>query len=226
MPVDKREIPLLVLEALERINRSDSELFRIVEKEGRIARLEDNHPNPNQYFEFVSFQNNELSLAIKPRNEKNPIGCRINIKVEHVDAYFDKWLKCLVRYERSTIFDDPILERYTEEAFNEFHLVDEDADTNSYDLQTQLLIDHFLANSIYNLKQFDESNEEVKSIKNDIEDLRGQQTQLTKKQVVTRLAKIFAKARKFSLVLLGELYVEAKKELFKTLITSGFEVLK
>ena len=226
MAIDKRDLPLTVLRALDRITKEPSDLFRITEGGGIIVRFEDNHPSPSQFFEFVKFENNQISLVIRPKSANDPSMTHISVTVDKVDAYFEKWLQYLEGYKNAKLLDDPILRKYEEEAYAEFELVEEDSDTVSYDLSTQLLIDKYLEHSIKKLNHYDSEDNQIKEIKLELEQLRETQTQLTKKEVVKSLATILAKARKHGLKLLGELYNEAKKELFKQLITGGTELLK
>jgi hypothetical protein len=58
-----------------------------------------------------------------------------------------------------------------------------------------------------------------------LEDLKANQTRLTKRKVTQVLAKIYAKARKHGLNLLKEIYIEAKKELIKQLISGKIEIM-
>lgn len=134
---------------------------------------------------------------------------------------FDSWIEFLNEYNNiHSIYDDPITEAYQKEFESQFELVDEEADYASFDLDKQLFIDNYLDNAILKLElAIAEANRsEVEELIVDANLLKTKQTQLSKRQVVKRLSKFCAKARKHGLNLVKEIFVEARKELLKQLI--------
>ena len=79
--------------------------------------------------------------------------------------------------------------------------MDEDAEYTSFDLDKQLFIGSYLDNAILKLESAitEENKEEIEDLIADANSLKTEQTQLTKKQVIKRLSKIWAKARKYGL---------------------------
>ena len=219
MAIDKRDLPLSVLQALDRITEKPSDLFRIAEGEGIIVRFEDNHPNPSQFFEFVKFEKQQLSLVIKPKSANDPGMSHISVTVDKVDGYFKKWLQHLEGYKNAKLLDDPILRKYEEDAYSEFELLDEDADINSYNIETQLWLDEFIDNSLKKLELHEKKDPLKSEIYQEFKQLKETQTRMTKKKVIQHLSKIYALTRKHSLSLLKDIFIEVKKEFIKQLIS-------
>ena len=67
MPLDKRDIPLVVLEALENYSKKSSDLFQIVNHEEALLRFEDKSDDPKHYFQFNDFKNSNSKVSLRPR---------------------------------------------------------------------------------------------------------------------------------------------------------------
>ncbi|HNP19406.1 MAG TPA: hypothetical protein PKL31_13295 [Fulvivirga sp.] len=229
MPLDKRDIPLVVLEALENYSKRSSDLFQIVNNDDALLRFEDMSDNPKHFFQFKDFKNTNnnqlLTISFKPRNSTDPTAYSTSVEVSKIEPHFKNWISLLERYKKSKFLDDPILRQYEAEFYQEFEIIDSDADTNSYPFQTQLWLDKYIDNTLKKLDiNYPKNLPEINSIKADLEDLRETQTELTKKKVLEKLSRIFAKARKFGLKLLKEIYLEAQKELIKQLISGKIDL--
>jgi hypothetical protein len=230
MSVDKRDIPLVVIEALERYSKKSSDLFQIVNSEDALLRFEDVSDNPKQYFQFQDFKNSNnkqyLTISFKPKNSTDPTAYSTSVEVSKVESYFKNWIGLLERYNKSEFLDDPILRQYEDEFYQELEITDSDADTNSYCFKTQLWLDKYIDNTLKNLESgYPRDLPEIESIKKDLKDLQESQTGLTKKKVLKKLSKIFAKARKFGLKLSKDIYLEAQKELIKQLVSGRIDIL-
>lgn len=229
MNYDKRDIPLVVLEVLERYSEKVSTLFQISDSSDALLKFEDNHPYPKFYFEFKSFdaKNNKqyLILNFKPRSKNDPTGYKVTTEVTQVEGFFKNWTSYLEGYNEIKIFDDPILKQYEDEIYSEFEVIDEDADDVSYDLKTQLWIDQYLDGVLLKLESYKKDEPIVEQLKEEVHQLKSNQTKLTKKKIAQSLARIYAKARKIGIPLLKEIYVEAKKELIKQLISGKIEIM-
>jgi len=146
-----------------------------------------------------------------------------NIKAKDLNAYFSLWIKFLAEYSKLTIYDDPIIKQYREEFFQEFKILDDDADNSSFDLQTQFWLDEYCDTMSLKLGEMetDENEENILGIKNDIKALKENQSSLTKNEVISSLSLIWAKSRKLGLNFLNEIYTKVKSSIngrFKPLI--------
>lgn len=120
---------------------------------------------------------------------------------------------------------DFILKQYQDEFVSEFQMVDEDSDTNSFDYEKQVFLDKYLEKVVLFLEEAKTTNNtpEIAEIIQDVEELRTNQTRLTKQIVIQRVSKIFAKVRKISLSLLSKVKEEAIKELVKEGVKAGIK---
>lgn len=160
-------------------------------------------------------------------NGNNVDVCSLQIQLGELKPHFTNWKSCIAAYEQVKIFDDPILRQYQEEFENNVYLVDEDADRTTYDLKTQFRIEEYLTTYQQKLNEFKTTDNEghIEEISKEIEELKNNQTRLTKKKVIERLARIWAKTRKIGLSLLKDVYETTKEEVIKMLISGQFERL-
>ncbi len=111
---------------------------------------------------------------------------------------------------------EPNFHFYFKEAFDEFQLQDEDAHTQPFPFEKQVLIDDFSEKTIEIIlrhQKNSEAPEEFDKIEIEIKDLKKKLPVLTKQQVVNRLAKIWAYMRKLGIDFTKELKSEAFKDL-------------
>jgi len=206
----KKDFPIRVLKLLEPYLDKKNELYyRVPKKEGYLVRFLDREPHSNFFFEITNYvvdTSGGVSFEIKysPQNDYLLAPRNTTVNSTQTENYFNSWVGHLKTYENSRSLEepDPILKQYEEEFYNTFKkLVDEDADTKSYDYNTQLKIEWFLE-QVHN-KLEEEKNEEnkieIEELQKEVIDLKNTQTQLTKSIVVKRLFVIFAKGRKVSL---------------------------
>jgi len=134
-------------------------------------------------------------------------------KFEQVLNYLDNWIALTNAYEKTPFYKDllftkkdSIIEQYEAEAFQEFKLLDEDADTHSFPLAIQLEIENYIENTVKKLEAHrekiqDNSQEKMQlnDVLEDLNNLRATQTHLTKNQLLLKLSTIVAKGRKIGL---------------------------
>jgi hypothetical protein len=228
----KKEFPLSVLQTIEELMKTESSHFEVTDSGESLLKFKDKDSKSDFYFEIKSFKLDNakklyLEISYKPRHKDIPTSHERTVDAKSLGGYLKMWSDLLNDYERIKIFDDPILKQYEDEFLAEFEILDEDADTNSYDFNTQILIDKYL--DYCNLKlaehKTEQNKDEVEIIENEIRDLKNSQTQLVKRKVVKSLARIWAKTRKFGLNLLKDVYQEAKKEIIKQLIKGQIDLL-
>lgn len=228
----KKEFPLTVLHIIEELLKTESPYFETTDPGDSLLKFRDKDSKSDFYFEIkkYSFDSNQkllVEVSFKPKHKDLPEVHERSIDAAKLNTYLKNWTDVLAEYERITIFDDPILRQYEAEFLTDFELLDDDADTNSYDFKTQLLIDQYLTYCEEKLleNKTEINKVEIEKIEEEIIDLKTNQTQLTKRKVVQALARIWAKTRKFGLNLLNDFYKEAKKEIIKQLIKGHIDLL-
>jgi hypothetical protein len=229
MSKSKKQLPISLLEAIQESVQFDSPVYEIIESKN-ILKAIDRDSNSDFFFQVENHMIEQgklrVQLRYKPRNRDYVEEFAPKIDIKNLNEAFTKWGNLILEYEKIEIFEDPLLKQYEEEFLSDFEILDVDADTNSYDLNTQIVIDNYLKYLEEKLlENKTEANiEETNQILEEVNDLKENQTNLTKRKVINRLAKIWAKTRKIGLKLLKEVYEEAKKEIIKQLIRGNIEM--
>lgn len=168
-------------------------------------------PGEKSHFDIVYTPAHTTSL--KPFNTvTNPDGVMASLRA---------WTDLIEKYNTINLTPNELLiNQYEDEFFAGFEIIDDDAESKSFDFPRQLLIQNFLQRTLEILNEDDSDNseiiEEVNELKNNIQNL-------TKKIIVRKLSRIFAVTRKKSLELCKKVLIEAGKELFKKAISIGVE---
>jgi hypothetical protein len=228
----KKDFPLSILETVEELLKSDSTYFETTDPGESLLKFKDKDPKSDFYFEIkgYGFDNNRklsVDLSFKPRHKDIPAAHEKKVEAKSLGAYLKNWTDILAEYERIKIFDDPILKQYQDEFLADFELLDEDADTKSYDYKTQVWLDEYLDKCKTRLIEIktEENGTDVEQAERDINELKNTQTSLTKRKVVEKLTKIWARTRKLGIQLIKEFYQEAKKEIIKQLIKGQIDIM-
>jgi len=118
------------------------------------------------------------------------------------------------------IIKDPVTKKYQEEFFDEFEIIDENSETEPFNLQQQLFLDSYLDKVIKDIDKF-KTNENtllITQIKNDSRQLKDEIPRITKKETIKKLSTIWAKMRKAGLNIIKELFIAVKQEIIKAII--------
>ena len=135
-------------------------------------------------------------------------------------ALCSNWLAMLVENDKLKIHPkDTILEQYENEFDGWFEIVDEDADTKTFDAKIQILISNVVTNSVVALKEI--GYEDNDDIIEDAEQLKEDIVRLTKRQVFDALKHLYAKLKiKGGWPALGLVFKICKEQM----IAMGFHV--
>lgn len=225
----KKKIPLQVLETIEPYLNRKGESFDAVTPGGKLLKFKDKDDSSDFYFNIETYKNEngfQLLIDWKPINKQTTANKKIWIKAEQLDLYFNKWLELLNGYETvKTIYDDPILEAFTEEYYTEFEIVDDNGDVNPFSTKQVLLLDAHLDSIQKKIDKFQtrENRTEIEKIKNNIENLRNNLTKKSKNWVIAQVSKIWAQITKQGPKLMKEFLSETKKQAIKEGIKLLFE---
>ncbi len=192
----------------------------------------DADPNSNFFF-IISHQNTSggmVKYKFEPESEISVKTYTIESTVEEMAIRLKQWFELLKAYdELVTIYDDPIQKAYEAEFTDFFRMADEKADKIPFDLPRQLLFGDYLAQVAARLaiRQANESNvekaAELAQLINETESLKADLPALTQNQTISRMAKLWAKARKHGIDLIKDLFSEFKKESLKKLTGEIFK---
>lgn len=151
-----------------------------------------------------------------------------NLHTSDADRWFTTWNRILESYSNlknpHETDEEIFLKQSQEELYDEFELIDEDADSTQYDTRTQLYINAFLNNSIklIEARKNNTNENEVNEIVNEIEEIKKTQTKLSKRKVVKNLAWVIARLKQFSI---DVFYDIMKDEAIAILMKSGIRNL-
>lgn len=224
--MDKREIPLSILNYLNQIKPEDRDLYKVVKDKKSILFIQENSHEPTQFFQILNSERlsgiNFYSISMKPHSVDDPGIFNTQVEPKKIEVFFKRWMLMIQNYNSVKIFNDPFLKQYQEEFYHQFEIVDEDAEINSYNLEIQLRIDELLQEMSDQLEKHDpDKNTEIKLLQNDISELRESQSQMTKKKFVKSFSILLAKVRKYGIPLLKEILDAAKKEAIKQLLSGN-----
>jgi hypothetical protein len=217
----KKKIPLQVLETIEPYVNKKGETFHSSDPQKFLLKFDDKEDGSDFYFNVESYKNDQgfqLLIDWKPINKQSVANKKMWIKAESLDNYFTNWLKLLEGYDKvRTVFDDPIIEAFTEEYFSEFEIIDEDADTKPFKTNQVLLLDKHLSTIHKKIEKHktEDNQSEIEAIQSDVLDLKSNLTRKSKKWVIQRLSKIWAKITKQGPHLMKEFLSETKKQAIK-----------
>jgi len=233
--MNKRHLPLKLLQALNRLNiqlsqlgDDNDDLILKTFSEKKLIRFDDN--TSNFKFELVKLElpgNTPLfSIDVSPSSIVSNASVVKRLNEKEVIGEFQQWVSWIKVFEKSHLTpEDEFLKNYQEEFYTEFEIIDKDANTSTFSTEQQIFIDKYLNYMEVKLLSESEQNEEINEIVQDIKLLRGELGKSSKKKVVSKFSRIFAKLRKSSIKLLGVFYEAGKKELFKRLLNGGFDEL-
>jgi hypothetical protein len=225
----KKEIPLVILEAIAPFVKSLDHRYKIIDSESALIRFEDNDIDSDFYFEITKFEYGNgktvVSIEYKPQNKNTTI--KGNVRVDHtqITDYLKKWIDTLNDYNNlETIFDDPIVKKNTERFIEQFEILDEDADIVSFDIPQLLYLEEYLESSIDKIKilKKGKSTEDIDLLA-DLEEeainIKKSLTRETKKQIIKRLARFWGNAQKVGLDIIKEILINVITDVTKKLIS-------
>ncbi|MDB5287141.1 MAG: hypothetical protein JWR05_2090 [Mucilaginibacter sp.] len=209
-------------QAIEPIVRENFKLCKIEMRENYLLFLRDSELDSDFYFGIIkertdSSGNQIIEYAVNPASSSNMISKSHTYNLDTFVMHFKSWFSNINFYSQDSILNDPILNGYKKEFYDDFRIMDDDADTNTFNYQQQLLLDRFLDNVIDNISELqNERNKEViDAIIEDTIILQSELTEETKNGFMGKLSLILAKARKGGIKVSIFMLKEFSKEIFK-----------
>ncbi len=219
----KKDLPLVILKALEPYVRLKGDKFEIIDPNEHLLKVIDKDIDSNFHFTIEKYQRKEnvgfqFYMSRIPKNS-NDIGQQQSwVDISSLGNQFDSWIKLLNEYETTnSFFDDPILKSFKEEFFAEFEILDENADVIPLNTKQILLMDSYLESIDNRLSELiiDQNSHDILDIKEDINQLKNNLTKKSKMWVVSKLTSIWAKIAKQGTKFIKEFLSETSKEFIK-----------
>lgn len=144
--------------------------------------------------------------------------------IASVEGNFTQWLNNVKAYDEiSLTADEERSKQYEKEFFEEYKILDEDADTAAFEHEKQIFLYNLLTNLQEQLRLENKDDPKIIEIIEQSENLKNNIQNPTKRKVVREMSKIYAKIKKHGLKLLLNVWEDTKKEAFKRLISAAFD---
>ena len=230
--INKKKLPLKLAQDIHDLydqvrNYTNTKNGLITIKEDKELRLVLIDIDSQSDFYFIlsdpSFtgEKSYFNVEYKPAHATSLKQYNNTFNADGVMANIKGWVNLIEKYNTINLTPNELLiNQYEDEFFSGFEIIDDDAEFNSFDFPRQLLIQNFLQRTVEILNEEASDNSEIVE---EVNELKENIQNLTKKVIVRKLSRIFAIVRKKSLVLCKKIVIEAGKELFKKGISIGIE---
>ncbi|MDI5948542.1 hypothetical protein [Flavobacterium yafengii] len=225
----KKKIPLQILKTLVPFLKKESSMFEIIPQNQFLIKIVDKDKNSDFHFIIEDFKNESAFSVLVNRKPESDLATKIHRKWVNADLLekeFQSWLNILEDYDNiKSIFDDNILEAFSNEYYSEFEIIDEDAEINPLKIKQILLLDEHLEKIQNNIEKYktDINEVEIDDIICEVIELRENLTKKSKKWVIKKLSVVWAKISKQGPVLIKEFLSEGSKYLIKESVKFIFE---
>jgi hypothetical protein len=226
----KRKIPVAVWQKLQPFINKNNKLFKPVRTDEYALLLEDIAEESDFYFRSgLMDSSNRFAIEYKPVSMTDIKAVTETVNLETLAARISQWAGVLKAYEETpTFYDDPIEKQYEEEFYAEIEILEPDADIKPFNFPQQLIILKYVETISAILPQItdnisEDDSYQLRLIEADCKKLHESITIISKNEALRKLAKIWAKCRKYSIDLILQVLRELKKEGIKALVESVFK---
>lgn len=229
----KKELPLIILKALEPFVNLKGSKFDIQEPGESLLTIVDKDENSNFYFTIDQYKLSqekgiyEVLIRRIPRSQNDAGVYEHWVDINTFGDQFNKWVGLLEEYDKTASFyDDPILQSFKNEFYADFELIDDDVNVTPFSIHEILELDIYLETLHLKLGDFEEgasNTNGIEDIQNEILLLRSELTSKPKTWVFTKLVTIWGKIAKMGTKYIKEFLIEARKELTKELVKGVIE---
>ncbi len=227
--ITKKDIPFDLLQTIEPIVQVNLDLVKLIKDDVTFYNFVETDQNSSNYFKIYidgakkisNFAGGNFVVEWKPGATTRVKSSLSQLDIKKLGVAFQDWLILLRKInDTPSVHDDNFVNKYSNYYFNEFKLVDDDANSSPFDPNEQDFIEGYLHSLASAIEQSDDTltEEAMQELLNDIREIEITLPSSTKNQVLKGITKVFGKLYKASKVLAKEIVVEAKKHLIKGLI--------
>ncbi|WP_276135065.1 hypothetical protein [Polluticoccus soli] len=223
------DFPGEVLTVLDSWQNKKGDLFkRDKASEDHLVRFVHSKENSPFFFTLKNFRitNGDVHFFIthSPSSKLDTGIAQTWVSHKNAEGILGAWVSFLApysQYRNPHREDDPLLKQYQENIYNDFEFINDEDESSAFDYQTQYRLDYILDHFHSKLEMLPESEktEDVLEIQKEIIALRENQTRLPKKEVRKQFSKIIAMLQKQGVKMLREFFDEAKKTVYKRILT-------
>lgn len=224
----KKNIPLVILKTLHPIVEKHKEVITPIKNEAAYYHLIDKDSRSDLFFKVIKQEQRDGKLSYqlerKPHSKDFAQSTAEWVNMEALIDRLNTWIGIIVSYNSiHTIYDDPVLKSYEERIFEEINIVDDDAEYVPFELNKQILLDKYLADIQDKIEAMKKGREPedillLDEIKKEAQQVRKKITRMTKRDVIRKIAKLWAKAQKIGLDVLKEIVIDVSSEVVKKLV--------
>lgn len=208
--INKKKLPLKhaqdirdLYDKVRSYANTKTDLITIKEDKELKLLLIDNDSQSDFYFKLSdpSFSNEKsyFNIVYTPAQTTTLKPHNTLTSMDGVIASLKGWIDLIEKYNTIILTPNELLiSQYEDEFFSGFEIIDDDAEFNSFDFSRQLLIQNFLQRTVEILNEEASDNSEIIE---EVNELKDNIQNFTKKVIVRKLSRIFAIARKKSLEL-------------------------
>jgi hypothetical protein len=170
----------------------------------------------------------QLRVNYKPQNIGTIMGAKSDLDYSVIPNTFESWINILKQYEKIDLnkFQNDFTKVFEKEVYDDFEILDEDASYMPFDAPRIEFWYKYLSYIEDVVKQEPEQNRpEIKELLNDVTELKNNLGTSTKAEVVSKYAKLVAKAKKIGTNVGLAFWDVAKKEAIKHILKIGYEQL-
>jgi len=232
--ITKKGIPLDLLKTIEPIAQANLDLIQFKREDNTYYCFVESDSNSNNFFRIFidgskhigNFDSSKYAFEFKPASTSNAKHTISQTSINDLGGEFQNWIN-LIRgiHDTPSVHDDNFVKQYAEFYYNEFKIVDEDADTSPFDPNQQDLVEVYLLSLSTAIEN--SGDKLAATTKNellsDIKIIQENLATTTKSQVMKGITNVFGKLYKTSKSLAKEIVTESKKHLIKKLIEFGIE---
>lgn len=231
---NKKNIPLVLLKAIETIAQKNLDLIQVKKEENTYYSFLENDVNSKNCFKiFIDgskvigrFDTSKFTFQYSPTDETKATSTLIQGTIEDVKIKFESWVQLIREInETPSIYDDNFTKYYSDYYFNQFEIVEEDANRFPFSPSQQLIIEKYLI-SLTNAINTNENDIDLiskKELITEISEINNQLSISTKNQVMKKITNVFGKLFKISKPIAQEIIKEAGKQLIEKLIELGIK---
>lgn len=232
--ITKKDIPLDLLKIIEPIAQANLDLIQFTKEDNTYYCFIETDSNSNNYFKIFidgakrigNYEKTKYAFEFKPANTYSAKHRISQTTLNDISEQFQNWIR-IIRdiHDTPSVHDDNFVRQYADFYYNEFKIMDEDADNSPFDPNQQDLVEVYLISLTTAIEQSgDKLNDIIKSeLLTDIQAIQETLPNSTKSQVMKGITKVFGKLYKSSKTLSKEIVTEAKKLLIKKLFELGIE---
>ena len=232
--ITKKDIPFKMLLAIEPIAQENLDLIQLKREENTYYCFIENDSQSSNFFKILiqgekrigDYDRSGYVVELKPIDESGTRNHIFQGNLESVVAHFQKWLK-LIRsiHDTPSVHDDNFIRHYSEYYFNEFRILDPDAEVAPFNPQQQHFIDIYIdsLSEVINTSQESINQTAKEEILLAIAQLKTSLAISTKNKVMRGFSNIFAKLFKESKPFGIEVVKEARKQLISKLFDLGIK---